>query len=62
MGGGKRTREHALPKIFGPLQKSFWSTLSWIFVQENRALKPGGVENVPYEGESKTPFWEGCHS
>ena len=21
-----------------------------------------GVENVPYEGGSKTPFWEGCHS
>ena len=24
-GGGKRTRERALPKIVGPLQKSFWS-------------------------------------
>ena len=23
---------------------------------------PRGVENVPYEGGSKTPFWEGCHS
>ena len=34
MGGGKRTRERALPKIFGPLQKSFWSALSWISVQE----------------------------
>ena len=21
-----------------------------------------GVESVPYEGGSKTPFWEGCHS
>ena len=28
MGGGKHTRERALPKIFGPLQKSFWSALS----------------------------------
>ena len=34
MGGGKRTRERTLTKIFGPLQKSFWSALSWIFVQE----------------------------
>ena len=59
MGGGKRTRERALPKIFGPLQKSFWSALSWIFLQE---IDPRGVENVPYEGGSKTPFWEGCHS
>ena len=37
MGGGKRTRERALPKIFGPLQKSFWSALSWIFVQEKQS-------------------------
>ena len=29
MGGGKRTRERALPKILGPLQKSSWSALSW---------------------------------
>ena len=37
MGGGKLTREHTLPKIFGPLQKSFWSALSWIFVQEKQS-------------------------
>ena len=37
MGGGKRTRECALPKIFGPLQTSFWSALSWIFVQEKQS-------------------------
>ena len=39
MGGGKRTRERALPKIFGPLQKSllFWSALWWIFVQKKKA-------------------------
>ena len=35
-GGGKRTRECALPKIFGALQKSFWSVLSWSFVQEKQ--------------------------
>ena len=57
MGGGKRTRERALPKIFGPLQKSCWSALSWTFVQEKQS-----TENVPYEGGSKTPFWQGCHS
>ena len=32
-GGGKRTGERTLPKIFGPLEKSFWSALSWISVQ-----------------------------
>ena len=37
MGGGKRTRERTLPKIFGPLQKSFWSALSWLFVQEKQS-------------------------
>ena len=37
MGGGKRTRERAPPKIFGPLQKSFWSALSWISVQEKQS-------------------------
>ena len=37
MGGGKRTRERALPKNFGPLHKSFWSALSWIFVQEKQS-------------------------
>ena len=37
MGGGRRTRERALPKIFGPLQKSFWSALSWIFAQAKQS-------------------------
>ena len=37
MGGGKHTGERALPRIFGPLQKSFWSALSWIFVQEKKS-------------------------
>ena len=36
MGGGKRTRQRALPKMFEPLQKS-WSALSWIFVQEKQS-------------------------
>ena len=42
MGGGKRTRERALPKVFGPLQKSFWSALSWIFVQEKQSTDTCG--------------------
>ena len=42
MGGGKRTRERALPKIFGPLQKSFWAALSWIFVQEKQSTDTWG--------------------
>ena len=37
MGGGKRTRERALPKMFGPLQKSFWSAQLEIFVQEKQS-------------------------
>ena len=42
MGGGKRTRERALPKIFGLLQKSFWSALSWIFVQAKQSTDTWG--------------------
>ena len=42
MGGGKRTRERALPKIFEPLQKSFWSALSWVFVQEKQSTDTWG--------------------
>ena len=62
MGGGTRTRECALPKILGPLQKSFCSALSWIFVQEKQSTDTwggggGGKRTIP-----KTPFWEGCHS
>ena len=64
MGGGKRTRERALPKIFGPLQESFWSTLSWIFVQEKQSTDTrGGWKTYRTRGGgSKTPFGEGCHS
>ena len=58
-GGGKRTRERTLPKIFGPLQTSFWSALS----KTDRALRPeGGWKTYRTRGGgSKTPFWEGCH-
>ena len=56
MGGGKRTRERALPNNSGPLQKSFWSAQSWIFVQERH---PRGVEDVPYEGGPRPLFGRG---
>ena len=60
MGGGKRTRERALPKIFGPLQKSFWCALSWIFVEENRALTPeGGGKRTVRGGGPKPAFGRG---
>ena len=53
----KRTRERALPKNFGPLQKSFWSALSWILVH----LPDRGGKRTA-RGGSKTPFREGRHS
>ena len=57
IGGGKRTRECALPKIFGALQKSFWSALSWISVQENRALtREGGWKTYRTRGGPKPLF------
>ena len=59
MGGGKRTRERALAKTFGALQKSFWSTLSWIFAQENRALTLEGGGKRTVRGEPQNPFWGG---
>ena len=61
MGGGKRTRERALRKIFGPLQKSFWSALSWIFVQEKQGPKPlfgrGVIREVFHTPLFSTPPW-----
>ena len=60
MGGGKRTRERALPKIFGPLQKSFWSALSWILYKKNRALAPeGGGKRTVRGGGVQNPFLGG---
>ena len=56
MGGGKRTREPALPNNSGPLQKSFWSAQSWILIQQKqsndirgrwKAYRPRGGGGVP---------------
>ena len=60
MGGGKRTRERALPKIFGALQKSFWSALSWIFVQEKQSTDTwGGWKTYRTRGGPKPLFGRG---
>ena len=65
MGGGKRTRERALPKNSGPLQKSFWSAQSWIFVQEKQSndtrggwktYRTRGVQNPFLGGVSFVSF------
>ena len=60
MAGGKRTRERALPKIFGPLQKSFWSALSWILVQEKQSTDTrGGWKTYRTRGDPKPVFARG---
>ena len=50
------------PENFGPLHKSFWSALSWIFVQAKQSTDTWGGGKRTVRGGSKTPFWEGCHS
>ena len=60
MGGGKRTRERALPKIFWPLQKGFWSARSWIFVQKKQSTDAwGGWKTYRTRGGPKPPFGRG---
>ena len=51
MGGGKRTRERALPKILDPLWKEETG--------QTEQRHPRGVENVPYEGGPKPLFGRG---
>ena len=41
-GGRKTYQRTRLPKNSGPLQKSFWSAQSWIFITGNRATTPEG--------------------
>ena len=59
MGGGKRTRERALPRIFGPLQNSLWSALSWILYRKNRALTPEGGGRRTVQRGVQNPFLGG---
>ena len=62
MGGGKRTRERTLPDFLDPSKRASGLLCRAFLHRKNRALTPErGVENVPYGGQSKTPFWEGCH-
>ena len=51
MGGRKRTRELALPIIFGPKE--------WIFVQEKKALTPEGCGKRTVGGGLQNPFLGG---
>ena len=58
MGGGKRSRERALPKNFWTpalkLLKELLVCSVVFFVQEKQSNDTrGGVENVPYEGDPK---------
>ena len=60
MGGGKRTEERALPKNSGPLQKSFWSAQSWLFVQEKESNDTrGGWKTYRTRGGPKPLFGRG---
>ena len=59
-GGGKFARERALPKTFGPLQKSLWSALLWMFVQEKQSTDPwGGWKTYRTRGGPKPLFGRG---
>ena len=62
-GGRKMYQRTRSPENFWPPPKELLacSTVdSCTGKTEHRHLR--GVENVRYEGGSKTPFWEGCHS
>ena len=62
-GGGKRTEERALPKLFwDPSKRAFGLLCRGFLYRKNRALTPGGGgPKRTVRGGSKTPFWEGCH-
>ena len=60
MGGGKRTRERALPKSFGPLQRASVLLCRGVMFRKNRALTPeGGGKRTVRGGRSKTPSGRG---
>ena len=42
MGGGKRTRERALPKILDPSKKASGLLCCGVLYRQNRALTPEG--------------------
>ena len=43
IGGGERTGERALPKVFGPLQRSFWSAQLWILLGKTKSTVKAGL-------------------
>ena len=62
MGGGKCTRQCALPNIFGPLQKELLvCSVVDSCTEKNRAPIPEGWKTHRTRG-IQNPFWEGCHS
>ena len=61
--GEENVPENALSRKFlDPSKRASGLLCRGFLCRKHRALTPEGVENVPYEGGSKTPFWEGCHS
>ena len=62
MGGGKRTRERALPKFLDPSQGASVLLCCGFLYTKDRALTPERGGKRTLRGWSKTPFWKGCHS
>ena len=61
--GRKTYRRTRPPEKFSTPPKELLVCSVVDFVQETTEQRqPRGVENVPYEGGSKSPFLEGCHS
>ena len=59
--GGRKTYQRT--RFLDPPQKSFWSALSWILVQEKQSTDTwGGWRTYHTRGCPKPLFWEGCHS
>ena len=62
MGGGKRTRERALPKIFGPLQKSLLLLVCSVVdfcTEKRRPLTPERRGKRTVRGKVQDPFLGG---
>ena len=63
MAGGKFVPENALSRKFlDPSKRASGLLCREFLYRKNRALTPEGGGKRTYEGGSKTPFWEGCHS
>ena len=59
MGGGKSTRERALPKFLDPSKRASGLLCRGFLYRKNRALtlEGGGVQNVPYRGGVPKPLF-----